>query len=114
MNIQTLDLRRMEELLREAKAAPERFIMTAPVLISRREPEYTAEARQARKQGSVELYVTIGEDGVVSDAEVIRSLDEGLDRKAIECVRQWRFRPAARNGEPVTAFANVEVKFRLD
>jgi TonB family protein len=107
-------LRALEQLREQLLANRARFTLAAPVLISRRDPEYTAEARQARKQGSVELYVTIGADGVVSDAQVTRSLDDGLDQKAIECVKQWRFRPAARDGEPVTAFASVEVKFRLD
>jgi TonB family protein len=104
----------LEQLREQLRANRTHFTFASPVLISRREPEYTAEARQARTQGSVELYVTIGADGTVSDAQVTRSLDDGLDRKAIECVKQWRFRPAARNGEPVTAFAGVEVKFRLD
>ena len=52
-------------------------------------------------------------DGVARDIQVIRKLDAGLDRKAVECVKTWRFRPASRNGQPVTAFASVEVKFRL-
>ena len=54
-----------------------------------------------------------GVDGVARDIQVIRPLDAGLDRKAIECVKTWRFRPASRNSQPVTAFASVEVRFRL-
>jgi outer membrane biosynthesis protein TonB len=45
--------------------------------------------------------------------KVIRSLEPGLDRKAMECVSQWRFRPASRNVEAITAFATVEVHFKL-
>jgi TonB family protein len=91
----------------------ERFTATFPKLISRRDPEYTSEARAARKEGAVELSVTIGVDGTVTDAKVIKPLDLGLDRKAIECVKLWRFTPATRDGQPVTAFASVDVKFRL-
>jgi periplasmic protein TonB len=61
----------------------------------------------------VELSVTIGTDGRPRDIQVIRGLDAGLDRKATECVTGWRFRPALRDGEPITAFATVEVKFSL-
>ena len=97
----------VEELIRAPGAA------SGPSLISRRDPEYTPEAKQAGIQGTVELSVTIGTDGVARDIQVIRKLDAGLDRKAVECVKTWRFRPASRNGQPVTAFASVEVKFRL-
>jgi TonB family protein len=97
-----------QELLSRAEATT-----TGPSLISRRDPEYTPEARRARIQGKVELAVTIGADGIAREMKVIRSLDSGLDRKAMECVSQWRFRPASRNGEAITAFATVEVNFKL-
>ena len=84
-----------------------------PVLISRRDPEYTAEARTARKQGSVELSVTIDADGGVREAKTIRSLDPGLDQKAIEAVEKWRFRPGMKDGHPVKVAATIEVNFRL-
>ena len=107
LRAQTLARRQVEELSRAPGAA------SGPSLISRRDPEYTPEAKQAGIQGTVELSVTIGTDGVARDIQVIRPLDTGLDRKAVECVKTWRFRPASRNGQPVTAFASVEVKFRL-
>jgi TonB family protein len=43
---------------------------------------------------------------------VARSLGFGLDEKAIEAVRQWRFKPATKNGVPVAAPATIEVRFR--
>ena len=61
----------------------------------------------------MELSVTIGTDGIPRDIQVIRPLDAGLDIQAVECVKTWRFRPAARDGQPVTAFATVEIRFRL-
>jgi TonB family protein len=108
LRAQALARQQVEELSRPPGAA------SGPSLISRHAPEYTPAAKQAGIQGTVELSVTIGTDGVARDIQVIRPLDTGLDRKAIECVKTWRFRPASRNGQPVTAFATVEVKFRLD
>jgi TonB family protein len=84
-----------------------------PRLISRHDPEYTAEARQAGIQGKVELSVTVGADGVLRDIQVVHGLDPGLDKKAIECVKTWRFRPATVKSEAVAAIILVEVPFRL-
>jgi TonB family protein len=108
--------RRYADLLREyqmAKQYLENAPTTGPALISRAEPEYTAAAKSAGIQGKVELSITIGTDGIARDIQVIRSLDPGLDKQAIECVTKWRFRPASRGGHPVTAFATVEVDFKL-
>jgi TonB family protein len=111
-----------EDLLRKVEASREASRIgasrtggrtTGPMLVFRREPEYTDEARKARIQGTVELSVTIGTDGVARDIRVIRGLDAGLDQKAMECVAGWRFRPASRDGEPIPAFAAAEVKFTL-
>jgi TonB family protein len=105
-------------LVRQYEEAAQRYqdllqTPTGPSLISRRNPDYTPEARASGIQGTVELAVTIGADGLARDFQVTRSLDAGLDQKAIECVKEWRFRPVYRNGQPVTAFASVEVVFRL-
>ncbi len=88
-------------------------INSPPVPIHKPDPEYTAEARAARIQGSVILKVIIGEDGTTSDIQVVRGLDPGLDAKAVECVRTWRFRPAMKQGRPVAFPANIEMNFRL-
>jgi TonB family protein len=101
------------DLLMRVEASKMDGRTTGPALIYRREPEYTDQARKARIQGTVELSVTIGTDGVPRDIYVIRGLDAGLDRKATDCVTRWRFRPASRDGEPIIAFATVEVKFKL-
>ncbi len=99
----------------EAQSTGARSVVRSagPTLISRREPEYTDAARKARIQGTVELSVTIGTDGVPRDMRVIRGLNAGLDQKAMDCVTGWRFRPASRDGQAITAFATVEVKFSL-
>jgi len=87
--------------------------MTAPVLIHQVEPEYTKEARTAKVEGTVALYAEIAPDGTAKNVRVLRSLGFGLDEKAVECVEQWKFKPAEREGKPVTAAANFEVNFRL-
>jgi TonB family protein len=84
-----------------------------PVLIQRRDPEYTKNAITAGVEGVVLLEVEIGVDGRAHNVRVIRSLDPGLDSKAVECVEAWRFRPGTRDGEPVTVAANIEIAFRL-
>jgi TonB family protein len=99
----------------EAQKQVERLSVTpaGPRLISRRDPEYTPEARQAGLQGKVELSVTVGTDGVPRDIQVLHGLGSGLDQKAIDCASTWRFQPATLNGNTVTAVILVEVPFRL-
>jgi TonB family protein len=87
--------------------------VTAPQLIHRVDPEYSEEARKAKHQGTVELYVEVEPDGKAHRIVVRRSLGLGLDEKAIEAVRLWRFKPAMRDGKAVTVGALVTVHFRL-
>jgi TonB family protein len=85
----------------------------APVLLSKVEPEYTEEARAAKYQGTVLVYIEVGPDGQAHNMKVIRSLGMGLDEKAIESVNRWKFRPGTKDGQPVTVQATIEVNFRL-
>lgn len=87
--------------------------VTAPVVIHRVEPEYPDEARKAKFQGSVLVYVEVDEQGRVKGIRVAKPAGLGLDEKAIEAVRQWRFRPATRDGRPVAVPARIEVSFHL-
>lgn len=82
-------------------------------LIERSEPEYTDEARIAEHEGSVLLRVDIDTDGYARNITVLRHLGLGLDEKAIEAVRQWRFRPARLRGEKVPTRVRLEIAFRL-
>lgn len=78
-------------------------------------PEYTAEAMRRRIQGRVELEIMVLRDGTVGDVKVTKSLDRkfGLDQQAIAAVRQWRFAPGTRFGEPVTMPIGLELFFNL-
>jgi TonB family protein len=85
------------------------------VLIAERTPEYTPAAMRAKVQGTVLLEATVVADGTVGHVRVIRSLDEqfGLDQKAIEAVRNWKFRPGTRFGKAVAVKVLIELTFTL-
>jgi TonB family protein len=87
--------------------------VSAPRAIFRPEPEYSEEARKAKFQGTVVLSVVVGPDGRTHDIRVRRSLGLGLDEKAVETVRTWRFEPARKDGQPVAVLISIEVNFRL-
>lgn len=87
--------------------------VSAPRILFTHDPEYSDEARRAKYQGVCVLSLIVGPDGLPRDIRVARSLGMGLDEKAIEAVRQWRFQPALKDGTPVAVAINVEVEFRL-
>jgi protein TonB len=87
--------------------------VSAPRPISTPDPEYSEEARKAKYQGTCVLWLIVGPDGRPRDMRVARSLGLGLDEKAIEAVKNWRFEPAMKDGKPVAVQINVEVSFRL-
>jgi TonB family protein len=49
----------------------------------------------------------------VSDVKVLNGLPSGLNDRAIAAVRQWKFAPATRLGQPVDVIVEVEVEFKL-
>jgi TonB family protein len=86
---------------------------SAPVAVSKCQPRYTEEARQAKVQGTVVLYVEITPEGRANNVKVLRSLGTGLDESAVDGVKQWRFKPGEKWGQPTTTQATIEVNFRL-
>ncbi len=85
----------------------------APRIIYKTEPEFSEEARKAKYQGVVGLNVVIGPDGRVHNAQVVHSLGMGLDEKAIEGVKLWKFDPAKKDGRPVAVAVYIEVDYHL-
>ncbi len=77
------------------------------------EPEFSEEARKAKYQGVCTLGLIVGTDGRPSQIRVLSSLGMGLDEKAIEAVKTWRFEPAMKDGHPVRVEIAVEVDFHL-
>jgi TonB family protein len=87
--------------------------ISEPIPIYKPDPPYSEEARKAKYQGTVVLMVVVNAQGNVADCRVVRPLGLGLDEKATETVRTWKFKPALRNGVPVPVYVAVEVSFRL-
>ncbi len=87
--------------------------VTSPAVIFKVEPEYTDEARAALLQGTESIALEIGPDGVPRELRVLRGVGLGLDEKGIEAVRQWKFKPGTKDGQPVTVSATIDVNWRL-
>lgn len=87
--------------------------ISAPQALSAPDPEYTEEARNAKTQGTCILWLIVDDQGHPRDIRVVRGLGFGLDTKAVEAVKQWRFQPALKDGRPVNVQISVEVGFRL-
>lgn len=87
--------------------------ITPPSLLREVRPDYTEEARQRGLTGDVELEIVVRSDGTVGAIRLLRGLGGGLDQRAVDAVRQWRFSPARRYGTPVDVMVEVAVEFRL-
>jgi len=86
---------------------------TAPRVIRKVEPQYTLEARDAKLEGTVVLSTTVSPVGLATEIKVVRGLGKGLDEKAEEALRQWRFNPGTDHGTPIPVQATIEMEFRL-
>jgi TonB family protein len=87
--------------------------VTPPRLLREVKAEYTDEARRRGITGDVLLEIVVRRDGTVGDVDVRRGLGLGLDQRAIEAVREWRFDPARLRGTPVDVIVEVAVEFTL-
>lgn len=87
--------------------------ISAPRPLDTPDPEYTEEARRAKIQGTCILWLIVDAEGHPRDIRVVHGLGYGLDAKALESVKQWRFEPARKDGQPVNVQVSVEVGFRL-
>ncbi len=74
-------------------------------------PEYPKPAREAGVQGTVVVAALVCRDGQVLDTRILKSVPM-LDQAASDAVRQWRFRPALRDGMPVATWIEVPIRFR--
>jgi periplasmic protein TonB len=87
--------------------------VSPPSVIYKVEPEFTEAARKAKYQGTVLISVIVEADGHVKDPRVVKAVGLGLDEKALEAVRQWKFKPGMKDGRAVPVYAQIEVTFRL-
>ena len=84
-----------------------------PRLLREVKADYTDEARRRNVTGDVVLEIVVRRDGSVGDVHVLQGLGSGLDQRAVEAVRQWRFDPARRKGVAVDVIVEVAVEFSL-
>jgi TonB family protein len=77
------------------------------------QPEYTQQAREAKVSGIVLVNLVVDEQGRPQNVHILRGLGNGLDEKAVEAVKQYKFKPAMVDGTPVSATLNIEVNFKL-
>jgi TonB family protein len=87
--------------------------VSAPVKIKGRNPMYTELARQDKVNGSVMVSLIVDKDGLPQKVHVTRGLGDGLDENAVEAVKQWRFKPAMKDGNPVAVAMSMEVQFKI-
>lgn len=87
--------------------------VTAPRLVHKVQPEFSPQARRSRVQGTVILQIVISRDGLPTEISVLSPLGFGLDERAIAAVKQWKFTPGSKDGQPVKILATVEVNFRF-
>ena len=87
--------------------------ITPPRLLREVKADYTEEARRRGLAGEVVMEIIVRRDGSVGDVKVQQGLGSGLNDRAVQAVRQWRFAPAERLGTPVDVIVEVSVEFRL-
>jgi len=87
--------------------------ITPPRLVREVKADYTEDARRRGVAGEVVMEIVVRRDGTVGDVKILQGLDGGLNERAVQSVRQWRFTPAERLGTPVDVVVEVSVEFKL-
>ena len=87
--------------------------VSSPELIYKVDPEFSEEARKAKFMGIVLVNLIVDQNGNPQNVHVLRGVGMGLDEKAVEAVKQYKFKPAREGGKPVAVELNVEVNFQI-
>lgn len=87
--------------------------ITPPRLTEVASPDYTAEAKKKKIEGTVTLAIVVNKKGDVVDAKVVKGIGYGLDENAIIAVKEWKYKPAEKDGEPVAVKMEVTMDFYL-
>src|ERR1700678_888218 len=87
--------------------------VSAPQLVFAPDPEFSDEARRAKYQGVCVVSLIVDAQGNPQRVQVVRHLGMGLDEKAVEAVKQYKFKPATLQGKPVPVEVNIEVNLRI-
>ena len=84
-----------------------------PVPLYQPEPEFSEEARKAKFAGTVLVGLYVDTQGRPVNVHIVRGVGMGLDEKAVEAVKQYKFKPATENGKPVLVDLQIEVNFQI-
>jgi len=87
--------------------------VSMPVALNNISAKYSEEARRAGITGACLVTMTVDVNGTPKDPRVVKGLGYGLDEKALEAVKKYRFKPAVKDGVPFAVAITVEVNFRL-
>jgi protein TonB len=87
--------------------------VSGPSVIYKVTPEFSEEARKAKFTGVVLVGLIVDERGMPQNVHVIRGVGMGLDEKAVEAVKQFRFKPGKFKGKPVATHLNFELSFDI-
>ena len=101
-------------LLAAAMLHPAIASAAEPKLLQAVAPEYPAAALRKQQQGWVEVEFTVGVDGKVRDAAVVKAEPPRVfDREAVRAIQRSSFEPASDGGKPVEARTRRKIEFRL-
>jgi TonB family protein len=84
-----------------------------PQIIRQRDPNYSELAKRLGYEGTTVLQITITEAGTPEDIKIVRPAGFGLDESAVNAVKNWLFKPATRDGQPVRVVVMIEMNFRM-
>jgi len=85
----------------------------APIVLKEVDPEFSEEARKQKFSGNVLVGLIVDEQGNPVHVRVMRGVGLGLDEKAVEAVRQYKFKPAMKDGKPVKVELSIDVRFEI-
>jgi TonB family protein len=87
--------------------------ITPPRVVFAGEPEFPEKARKYKGPYNIVVHIQIDKDGKVQEARVVNSVGHAFDEKALEAVRQYRFKPAMQDGSPIPWDMDVEINFQV-
>ena len=97
----------------EPAVAMTRNGVSVPVATYSPEPNYPKSGRDARVEGVEKVQLLVGIDGHVHSPRVIQSLSPDFDEEALAAIKEWRFKPAMKDGQPVPIWIVIEVSFKM-
>ena len=84
-----------------------------PKLLHYVEPAFSPSSKEAFVEGTVKISTVVTTEGIATKLRVTSGLNAEEDRTAMEAVKQWKFQPGTKAGQPVNVRVNVEVTFHL-